>query len=355
MPQAPEPADGATQVRFAEDASFLIIRRDNIGDLLCTTPMIRALRARFPRAWIGALVNSYNAPVLATNGDLDAVFAYDKLKHLASGESRLKALAARVVTMLSLRRRHLDCAILAAPGFQSSAMRFARMVAPRHVVGYADTGGRVGIHISATAAHGSHETQACFRLLRPLGIEGEPPAMTLAADQTEVVGLGRLQGWEALDTAGPLVGLHISARKPQQRWAVDRFASLARRLHQEHGARFLLFWAPGSQDNPRHPGDDEKMAALVTALDGIPILPIPTERLAQLIAGLSLCERVVCSDGGAMHIAAALGKPIVCFFGNSDAVRWHPWGVPYVLLQKESRDVADITVDEAVEAFRRLG
>jgi ADP-heptose:LPS heptosyltransferase len=56
---------------------------------------------------------------------------------------------------------------------------------------------------------------------------------------------------------------------------------------------------------------------------------------------------MICSDGGAMHIGAALDKPIVCFFGNSDSTHWHPWAVPYVLLQPASRDVADISVDEA--------
>ena len=52
--------------------------------------------------------------------------------------------------------------------------------------------------------------------------------------------------------------------------------------------------------------------------------------------------------------AYGLGKPLVCFFGNSPAERWHPWGVPYALLQKSSRDVADISVDEAIEAFDSL-
>jgi ADP-heptose:LPS heptosyltransferase len=55
-----------------------------------------------------------------------------------------------------------------------------------------------------------------------------------------------------------------------------------------------------------------------------------------------------------MHIAAALGKPIVCLFGNSDAARWHPWAVPHVLLQPESRDVADVSVEDVLIAWRRL-
>jgi ADP-heptose:LPS heptosyltransferase len=63
---------------------------------------------------------------------------------------------------------------------------------------------------------------------------------------------------------------------------------------------------------------------------------------------------VVCSDGGALHIAAALDKPILCFFGDSDRTRWYPWKVPHVLLQPASRSVGDITVDEASRGFEQL-
>ena len=55
-----------------------------------------------------------------------------------------------------------------------------------------------------------------------------------------------------------------------------------------------------------------------------------------------------------MHLAAGLGKPIVCLFGKSDAARWYPWGVDHELLQKTGHDVADIAVEEVVAAFNRL-
>ena len=66
---------------------FLIIRRDNIGDLVCTTPLLTALRARYPNAWIGVLANAYNAPALQHNPDIDEIFAYQKRKHLPATDS----------------------------------------------------------------------------------------------------------------------------------------------------------------------------------------------------------------------------------------------------------------------------
>jgi len=63
---------------------------------------------------------------------------------------------------------------------------------------------------------------------------------------------------------------------------------------------------------------------------------------------------MICSDGGAMHSAAALNKPIVYFFGGTFLPEWHPLGVPYIALQKSSRSVADITVEETLAAFAEL-
>lgn len=335
-----------TRIELPESPRILVIRRDNIGDLLCTTPMIAALRRRYPTAWIGALVNSYNGPVLAGNPHIDEVLSYDKTKHLAAWRDKLAAHWRRLGLIRRLRRRRLDLAILAASTFQVSAHRFALLAAPRNILGYG--GDKVRLSPRLQSPQGVHEVEACFGLLAPLGIVGPPPAMTLVPDAALAAAIATT----VPPGDGPLVGLHISARKEDQRWPIERFAALAKRLHENHAARFLLFWAPGAAGDPRHPGDDDKAAALLRQLAGLPCLAVPTERLADLIAGLSLCDRVVCSDGGAMHIAAALGKPIVCFFGDSDASRWRPWGVPHVVLQAHS--AADIAVEAAAEAFARL-
>ena len=116
----------------------------------------------------------------------------------------------------------------------------------------------------------------------------------------------------------------------------------------------MLFWSPGDEKNRMHPGDDRAAAAIVADTAGLPVLPYATEGLETLIGGLSVCEAMICSDGGAMHVGAGLGLPILCFFGDSVPQNWHPWGVPYELLHPPTRNVKDITVDDAEAAFERL-
>jgi heptosyltransferase-3 len=335
---------------------ILVIRRDNIGDLVCTTPLFTALRARFPAARICALVNSYNVEVLSGNPDVDTVYAYTKAKHRPAGKSVLRVYLDRIKLFVVLRRERFDYAIIAGTPFLPRTLGLARMIRPRHIIGFTETGKRGAQHIDMGIPHALptplHETEDIFRLLAPLGISGTPPGLRVVADAAESA--TARQALDRLSAASLTIGIHISARKVSQRWPSAAFVQLIHALHTRHGARFMLFWSPGAEDNPLHPGDDNKAAEIMRGLADIPILAFPTHTLQALIGGLAVCDFVICSDGGAMHLAAALGKPIVCFFGKSNAVRWHPWGVPHVVLQTPSREVADIAPQEALSAFEQL-
>jgi ADP-heptose:LPS heptosyltransferase len=322
---------------------ILVIRRDNIGDLACTTPLLRALRSQLPDAYLAALVTQYNAAVLAGNPDIDAVHSYTKAKHRAEGESLLGIYARRLKQVMALREGRFDWVLLPG-GPQASSLRTARWV----------RAGRMLVRDEQDAVAGPHEVEQCCHLLLRMGLKYETPALRLAADPAESARIAQRMNEQWPDRPRSVVGLHISARKTRQRWPVERFIELARRLHAGTQAGIVLLWAPGASDDRRHPGDDEKSAAVAAALPDVPILPVHTTRLEVLVAALSRCDRLVCSDGGAMHLAAALGKPVVCLFGNSDAGRWRPWGVRYELLQPPSRTVADIPVEDVLAAYDRV-
>ena len=72
------------------------------------------------------------------------------------------------------------------------------------------------------------------------------------------------------------------------------------------------------------------------------LFKMETADLPTLVAALSLADRVVCPDGGAMHIAAALGKPIVALWADSPVERWRPWQVPHRIVRPPSRNLADL-------------
>ncbi len=337
--------------------SILIIRRDNIGDLVCTLPLIAALRKKYPNARIEALVNSYNCDVLEGHPDLNAVHAYSKGKHRAD-ESLLGVYWRRFKLLWSLRGR-FDCVILAAPGEQPRSLGYARMIRPRHILGFVspDTTLRgIDWAVPYQPDAQAHEVEKVFALLAPLDIKPPIPPAKIVPNAMALTNAQRaITRLSANDKqTGPVVGLHISARKPSQRWSVESFAALGKALCKEHNARLLVMWAPGDASNKQHPGDDAKAQALMDAFKGLPAFAYPTTQLADLIAGLAVCDSVICADGGAMHLAAGLGKPIVALFGDSDPSRWQPWGAPHGVLQPPSRDVKDITLEGVLESWSSL-
>jgi len=340
-------------VPSAANPRILVIRRDNIGDLVCTTPLIAALRERYPGGYIAALVNSYNRDVLEGNPSLDEVFAYTKVKHREPHTSVLGTYARRLRLFWTLRRRRFDYAVLAAPRFQPHALRFARAAGARHVVGFVDGERQSGIDNPVEYGTGGnlHEVVDVFRLGAPLSVTGDPPPARVFPQQYE---LSRVRDALVTLPPGPLVAVHISARKPSQRWPGERYVEAMRELHRRSGTRFILLWAPGSEGNPLHPGDDEKAERVKQAAKGLPLLAWPTGRLAELVAALAASDAVLCSDGGAMHLAAALGKPITCLFGDSSPARWHPWGCPHEVLQPTSRNVIDVPAMAAVTSIAAM-
>src|SRR5476649_2784337 len=134
--------------------SILVIRRDNIGDLVCTTPLLTALRKQFSQAWVGVLANSYNAAVLDGNPDIDGVYAYRKLKHVAAQGSAISALAEKIGLMWELRRKRLDLVVLAAGSQDTRGAQLARIIAPDRIV------------VSQPAETEKHEVERTFSAAR---------------------------------------------------------------------------------------------------------------------------------------------------------------------------------------------
>jgi heptosyltransferase III len=323
---------------------------------VCTTPLLAALRARYPQARIEALVNSYNAAVLDGNAHVDAVHSYTKLKHRAAGESRFALLAARLGMLARLRREPFDYIVLAKAGFDRQGLSLARQLRRRDVVGFASTSDRAARHITlqvpALPYAELHEVQVLQLLANAMGVPNadgplhvHPPAARVDSWRERLPTLAARRRW---------IAFHVSAREAERRWPAERCAELAGRLARGD-AGVLLLWAPGAANNPAHPGDDDKAAEIMARVGAAAgIVPARTSSLADLIAVLALCRAFVGADGGALHIAAALGLPVVGMFEPVKTKRWHPWKVPYEMVVTPSGRIADIPVEAVLAAWERL-
>jgi len=307
---------------------ILIIRRDNIGDLLCTTPLMAGLKEQLKVARLDVVTNAYVAPVLKGNTFIDTLYVYHKLKH--GHTSFFKVIVERLKLIFHLRQHHYDY-ILA---FDARALNLTRFLRKTKVL--------------TPIQNWTNETEVerAWELGQRMGLKGLPGPLTLPL---------HLYDPSSDKKNSQTIGIHISARRIKQQYPITKWAKLIRKLHDMNPKlTFHIFWSPGDAKNPMHPGDDEKADTLKNTLKNLPIQFIPTPTLESLIESLKGCGSMIMSDGGAMHMAAALNRPIIALFGDSNAKRWRPWGVTYIIMQSESKHVKDIEPSKITEAWLHL-
>lgn len=348
------------QLRLPQNARILIIRRDNIGDLVCTTPAIAALRQHYPDAEIAALVNSYNADVLRGNPNLDHVFVYQKLKHAGGFVSRFKAVAERLKLIAQLRRWKPDVTILAKASYERHGLNFARQIGAKNIIGFVpddlnQAKGLPDIQLPTPAFTALHEVEAVNQLLAPLGINDALGPLQVFPDASALAALNA-----RIPAATQRIALHISAREPERRWGIDNFVALTQHiLETQPEIQILLFWSPGKADDPQHPGDDDAAAQIMQTVQSDCLIPMPTQNLTELIAALSLCDLFIGTDGGAMHLAVALDKKILALFENlpSKLHHWYPWRAPNQVVHSadaKKTEIAQISQAQVRKALSLL-
>ncbi|MBI4843563.1 MAG: glycosyltransferase family 9 protein [Nitrospirae bacterium] len=334
-------------------SKILFIRRDNIGDLICTTPAIRAVKEKFPYAKIGVLVNSYNAEAVRNSPDIDKIYVYKKAKHTPD-KFRLSVWFENANVLRKIRKERYDAAI-GCGSYSPRVERYTRFSGAKMRIGYIKEGAKLGGYNSPLieSAAPLHEVQRTFGLLAPLGITGEPSHLRLFPSPKEREYAEKFLKNSKFVKGAPVIALNISSRRPENRWPVEKFIKLAELIYSLRKMNILLLWSPGSRSNLFHPGDDEKANEIINrAIPGL--IAYRTSRLKNLVAILSLSDAVICCDGGAMHAAAALGKPVVAIWGSTDPKRWRPWGVEHRILQKESREAKDVGAEEVFEALKEF-
>jgi lipopolysaccharide heptosyltransferase II len=301
--------------RTAAPQRILLLRLERIGDLLMTLEAIRDVRTYWPDAQIDIAVGSWNAPLARLLTDVNRVEIVD-VPWLAR-EDNAPSWPALMAQARRWRARRYDLVLNFEPDIRSNLLAWLSGAAAR--VGYSSGGGRALL----TDARGYEPIEHVALNARRLAAR--------AAGRTPPGAPDNLDLWprlmpppDAVDRARtvlgtnrrPLVGMHVSGGRQSKQWHVDRFAATARQLARDHSATIVLTGAPADRALV-----DLARSALrdVPFVDASGALDLPT--LAALLAELDL---LVTSDTGPMHLAAAMGTPVVALFGPSDPRRYGP-------------------------------
>ena len=328
---------------------ILFIRRDNIGDLICTTPAIHSVREKYPDAKIGILVNSYNADVIEHNPDIDEIYVYEKAKH-APDKARLSAWWDNLKVFSRIRKERYDVAI-ACGSYSPTLGKYAFFTGAKLRIGYTKKKTHTFFYNKPVIprAGDEHEVIRVFNLASSLGIQGGPGKLILVPDAEELKKFEVYKKNAVKASFGPLLAIAISARIKANKWSTEKFIKLIDKILLHETATVLLLWAPGPENNPTFPGDNEAAERISRNFEGR-IIAYPTPSLKSLIAAIAGSDIVVTLDTGSLHMAAALGKVTVALMTKGKAKTWHPWKTSNAVITAENT-VEEIQVDSVLRAL----
>jgi lipopolysaccharide heptosyltransferase II len=302
---------------------ILLIRLRLIGDVVFTTPAVRALRRRFPDATLTYLVEPQAEAVIAGNPHLSDVIVAPR----ARGVERL-AVDARLAR--DLRRRRFDVVVDLHGGPRSAWLTLASGAPVR--IGYRVIG-RTWIYTHAVdrprALRPRHSVLNQLDLLSALDpalarATPEDDPVEVAADPARASRLrSRLaaRGWRESD---PLIVIHVSAGNPFRRWPESSFAELVVRVASADPARrVLLTSGPSDREAARRIGDAAQ--ARLPAVSAASVVFDEDLDLVDLRVLLDRAALFIGGDSGPLHVAAATSVPVVGLYGPTLPARSAPW------------------------------
>jgi len=274
-----------------------IIKPSALGDIIHALPVLTAFRGRFPDAHITWIVNRAYQPLLCDHPDLDATLAFDR-GVLKKGVVSTAMTAIRFAQ--SLRGGKFDLAIDLQGLFRSGLMTFATGAARRVGLSTAREG---AAHfytdvIPTPALNEAHAVDRCWRAAEAFGAgDGHKQFRVSVASDARKWVAEQLSGCER-----PWLVFAIGARWQTKRWPPVHFAALARAAHERSGGTAIFV---GTSDEA--PLADQA----IRHLQGPSVNLSGRTALRQLVAVLAEADVVFANDSGPLHIAAALGRPVV--------------------------------------------
>ncbi|HTR98920.1 MAG TPA: glycosyltransferase family 9 protein [Bacteroidota bacterium] len=340
---APLPFDPGSPPRI------LVIRQHNqLGDMLCVVPLLRALRRTYPRAYIALMASPVNCAPMVGNRYVDEVINFDKREFMGREGGSLLRLPGY---SRGLRERKFTVAAVpstVSTSFTSDLMAYLSgapvRVGAASLEGQANPSGFFFTHprdLDWRGSPGRHQAERNMDIW-PVNLEGEDD---LSAEITLTP--GEIADGEAFmrslsGGASRVIAYHPGAGKVPNRWPAERFAALADRL-SGYGAAVIT----------AGPMDDEPVEAMTRAMRA-PGGLIRNQPIRRVASALRFADLVICNDTGIMHVAAAVGTPVLSLFGPTDPRQWAPTGPRHRSIRGEGGDIRTISLEQVAGAAEEM-
>jgi lipopolysaccharide heptosyltransferase II len=306
---------------LGEVRRILVLNRNHIGDCLLTTPMLRALKRRFPAAHLAVAVPPQNWDLLSENPHVDEIVVRPGIWNWAG--------KLRFGSQIRSGGYDLIISLQEKSNFYGWATRVATLFNPRHPVTIAldHPNTRRAYQYTSRIRPDQHEVHKYLDLAYQLGCPADrTPVLELEPPEPSRERANRFlrdAGWEE-DVR--FIGINPGGTRRDKRWPVERFAQVADRLHREMDLPVLLFGGPG---------DRTLTAEIAARMTHRPVITAGWASLGDTAALLEHCRLLVTGDTGPMHMAVALAVPVVALFGPTSPVKYGPFTSQKVVLRHD--------------------
>lgn len=316
----------------AAPEKILLIQLRQLGDILLTTPVIRAMKEAYPKAQLSFLTHPMGRLILDQNPLLD-----EHLIMPASGVwGQTKFLA-------GLRQKRFDLVFDFMGNPRSALATFATLAAQR--VGFQSPRSWAYNVVVPRQSGEDYIVEEKFRMLAKAGITGKDQRLMLpwTAQHLKVTQEFFAKLPEPSANAERLrVVLSPTHRRENRRWPLESWRALAEYLVTQHNAS--VFWAWG-------PGEEEEVRVLQQSSNTLSYL-MPKTSFRELAAFISQVDLFVGNSNGPSHVAVAVNTPSIQLHGPTDAPSWCPMTQRHVAVAASTMD--QISVSAVIEALQRL-
>ena len=310
------------------DLKILVIKRDKLGDMLLTTPLLAHLKASRPQAEVHLLANDYNAWVVAGNPHIDRLWVYRRVRH--GGRVSVTAALQWLLLARRLRGERFDWVIVANGDESHRAIRRGLSLRGARTVAYCANPGRYpALTDPLVLDRVSHEMDRMLAMLVPIGIPMPgaliPPRYVLPEASASFA-----TRWleERGLAAGRYVVLGLGARRPKKQPSTEQVLRWSAHLKEAHGLDTVFMWTPGKSGDPLYPGDDVTAQPVLDAK--APQIHPHRGPLSEALGLVWSARTCLFPDSGLMHFAAASPGGVLGFFAETDVspspAQWAPRG-----------------------------
>lgn len=340
---------GSRKTGLPTNPSFdriLVIRQHNqLGDMLCVVPLLRGLRKRFPNAYIAIMASPVNAEVMHHLPYLNEVILYDKREFLRKGLAGYKALGRYIK---DLRLKHFELALVPATVSTSFTSDFlAYLSGAQYRIGPESLNGKpnpsamffnVPVILDWSSEPEKHQTVRNLEIARMLGVCENDIRLAMGFTSREAAYTKSLID-NKKKRSQLIIIYHPGAGKIPNRWEASRFGRVANVLQEKLNCATVITCGPM---------DDRPVFDMIGWLKGRYDL-VKGKSIREVACVLASADLVITNDTGVMHVAGAVGVPVLSLFGPTEPMQWAPPGERNRFIKGRRNDINTISVEEVVE------